>query len=461
MEADRPNVLLLMSDQHSPHTMSCAGHPVVETPHMDRLADEGIRFSNAYCPTPLCAPSRVAHLTGRYGHNTGILDNGGHLPSHEPTLSGRMRDAGYHTGVIGKIHFQQGAEPGTDACDNALSERGFEDVDAHHGKVFAAFGDVDDSYRTYLKEKDVFEAFYEDYAQRSYGHLVGRRETEPRWYAAPSVLSAEDYHDAYIGRVTREWLAEYDREEPFFMWCNWGGPHAPWDAPGEYAERYDPENVDSPIDFSPDTAPDDMPPDAWRACRAHYYGMINVIDDAIGSMLDTLETQEMLENTVVIYTSDHGEMLYDHGLQGKGRMYEQSASVPLIVRWPEHYRSGATSDALVSTLDLVPTLTDLAGGDDLPVCHGRSLAGVLDGTADTHREAVFSEMGPTKMVRVGDWKYIYDPERDSARLFDLAADPEELDDRAGDPAVADRQRDLHDRLLNWMIDTQTRPNSGL
>lgn len=157
-----PNILFLFSDQHSAWGMSCAGAPLLRTPAMDRLAREGVRFSSAYGPTPLCVPARTALLTGRHGCNTGILRNAGRLLSEEPTFPQALQWAGYRTAIIGKVHLAQGAKPGTQVCDERLHEMGFEDVDAQTGKVFAGCGDVDCSYRRHLKGKNVFDAFRED-----------------------------------------------------------------------------------------------------------------------------------------------------------------------------------------------------------------------------------------------------------------------------------------------------------
>jgi arylsulfatase A-like enzyme len=296
-----------------------------------------------------------------------------------------------------------------------------------------------------------------------------------------STLDEEDYHDAYIGRLTRDWLAGYEGDEPFFCWCNWGGPHMPWDAPGRYAQMYPLDSIDPPLVDPLTNAPADirrkqeavlagmppdvwelrqasqpMPDDAWRACRSHYYGMINVVDDGIGAMLDVLEARGLLENTIVIYASDHGEMLLDRNLYGKQLMYEQSARVPLIVRWPECFGQGVKSEALVSSLDLIATLLDVAGAE-MPVVHGQSLAPLLEGSTQSHSEALFCEWGPEKMVREGPWKYVYHPEREIQQLFNLHDDPQELENLAGTQEALERR--LRERLLDWLISTETKPNS--
>jgi arylsulfatase len=212
--------------------------------------------------------------------------------------------------VTGKIHFCQRGKPGTEACDEHLHEMGFDDVMSHGGKVFTILAEETDSYKAYLQKMGVADAFYEDYKARQFGDRL-------HWFAAPSALSEEDFHDAYIGQITADWIGDYDGDKPFFCWCNWGGPHSPWDAPGRYAEMYDPAEVDSPLEDPLENAPEDlierqqktmggMPEEAWRDCRSHYYGMINVVDDGIGKMLDALQQTGNLENTIVVYASDHG-----------------------------------------------------------------------------------------------------------------------------------------------------------
>lgn len=455
-----PNILFLYSDQHRADAMSCAGHPLVRTPHLDRLAQEGVRFDNAYCSTPLCAPQRVSMLTGRWAHNTGILSNRGQLGNDEPTFAQALRAAGYYTSFIGKLHLAQPALAGLPECERWLDAAGFDYHDAQHGKVFAALHPIDDSYRCYLRAKGLLERFHEDYEARHRG---------PRspWYAQPSVLPEEDFHDQYISRVTNQWLADYDGDKPFFCWCNWGGPHAPWDAPGKYAEMYQPANMDAPYDDPMTAAPAALrqarqrrarrtPKDAWRACKAQYYGLISLVDDGVGLMLATLAERGLLENTLIVYASDHGEMLFDHGLSGKSVMYEQATRVPLIVRWPAKFPAGQTVAAPRSALDLVPTFLELAGADPLPVCHGTSLTATPVGDGAD----VFCEMGAVKMVRRRQWKYVYQPIREEAQLFDLRQDRRELINLAGTPGCAEIEAKLRQRLLQWLVETEERPASN-
>lgn len=402
-------------------------------------------------------------LTGRHAHSTGILKNSGVLPPNEPTFAQRLRDAGYATCFTGKLHLAQNAAVGSEDCDRRLRQMGFDDPLPVVGKAWGLVGESDCIYRKFLKEHGVFDQVARDYLDRILAHSGH--------YAKPFAAAEEYFQDIFISRLTTDWLASYEGGQPFFLWCNWGGPHTPWDAPGRYAEMYDPAAIGPPLDDPMERAPNALRQRSkgtsanvseadWRACKALYYGNVNVIDDGIAAILQTLEQRGMLENTLVIYFSDHGEMLFDHGMLQKTLMYEASAGIPLLVRWPARFRQGVVSDAPTGALDLVPLMLELAGADPLPVGHGVSPLPVLTGTAATHRSAVFSEMAETKMVRQDNWKFVYNPNWEIQQLFDLAADPNEVNNLAGLPEHAATEARLREALLEWLINTEARPNSG-
>ncbi|TVQ19485.1 MAG: DUF1501 domain-containing protein [Spirochaetaceae bacterium] len=479
MTEKRPNVLFMYSDQHSARFMSCSGNTAISTPHMDRLAREGVQLTEAYTPMPLCIPARAALLTGRYGHSTGIMHNSNtRLCREEPTFPQALEAAGYHTVHIGKTHLAQGIHPGAPGFEERLAEMGFAESYGHAGKVFCGVPgpdepDRDCEYRTYLKAKGVFQKFHEDY--------VKRHTQLPHYYNAPSVLDEEDFHDMFIGTRTARWIDEYDGDKPFFVWCNWGGPHAPWDAPGRYATMYDPDDVDDPIADDGANLPAsirkrmaktmrEMPAEELKKCKANYYGMINVCDDGIGRMLAALEKKGILDDTLVIYASDHGEMMYNHGLHGKSVFFDDSVKVPCLVRYPRRFAQGLKSAALANTIDLVPTILEIAGAEPLVPMNGTSMVPLLTGVADTYQEATFSEHGAGrggsefqvagdawKMVREGDWKYAYSPGWDRQILFNVKEDPDELDNLSGDPSHADVEARLHGRILDFMFATEYGP----
>lgn len=472
MKTNTPkNLLFLFSDQHRADAMGCAGHAQVKTPNLDRLANEGVRFANAYCATPLCFPSRISLATGRFPHNTGHnTNNEGYLYPDTPMLSHALHDAGYRTALLGKLHLAQCAHAGSPACDEWCRAAGWDDAMPIHGKAWSCVYEEEhyDDYLRWLATTGKLKAFQQDYRERCFGWMFPEIAPKPPGYAAPSVLSPDEHQDGFITRKACEWLQQVGDAQPWFCWVNWGGPHDPWDAPGSFGSMYDPANMSPPIADELENAPaklrkhaekytGGMPPDAWRAIVAQYYGSVSFIDDGIGKILDTLENRGLLENTIVVYASDHGEMMFDHNMLTKWVMYEASSKVPLIVRLPDG--KNHTVDTPVSLLDLVPTLLELAGVDRqcLPVLHGRSLLSALHGEPQNGERPVFCEMDHTKMIRQGSWKYSTDPDFDVDQLFNLDQDPDELVNLAARPEHRPRVNAFRKDILDWMINTQNVP----
>ena len=432
--AKRPNIVILESDQHAPDVMSCAGHRVIKTPHMDALAREGVMFTQAICPSPVCQPSRVALMTGRYPHQNGVYSNRckPETPITEQwTFPRELRKAGYFTGFIGKTHLaQKAAKLDYDAPEfiGEMKRYGLDSVLSSLGKVSAGMGAKRDCpYTRHLKKKGLYEAFCADMRGRQ-GKKTKGGEKRPRWYSEPSPLSGDDFHDAWIGARAADWVRDYKEEKPFMLWVNWGGPHAPWDAPKPYHSMYDPRNVSLPYADPREGYPIgtyskpsvEWSEDATRKVRANYYGLINVVDDAIGRIVEMLRQRGMLDNTIVIYCSDHGEMLGNHGRYAKGVMYRDSVGVPLIVSSPKRFVRNKKIDAPANTLDLIPTILEAAG---LPVSkgvEGKSLIPILTGKTTQHTEAVFSEIRAGKqhhmMVRTERYKYVCCPDWERAKL---------------------------------------------
>lgn len=471
----KPNVLFLFSDQHRADAMGCAGHAHVKTPNLDRLAREGVRFSNTYCATPLCFPSRISLATGRFPHNTGHnTNNEGYLYPDTPMLSHALHDAGYRTALLGKLSLGQCADAGSPACDEWCRAAGWDDAMPIHGKSWSCVYEEDhyDDYLRWLATTGKLKAFQQDYRERSFGWMFPEITPKPPGYAAPSPLEPDEHQDGFITRKACEWLQQVGDAQPWFCWVNWGGPHDPWDAPGKFGSMYDPAEMPPPIADDLENAPQKlhqhayrhglwksglMAPDAWRAIMAQYYGSISFIDDGIGKILAVLENRGLLENTIVVYASDHGEMMFDHNMLTKWVMYEASSKVPLIVRLPGG--KNHTIDTPVSLLDLVPTLLDLAGVDrkSMPVLHGQSLLPALHGEPQDGERPVFCEMDHTKMIRQGPWKYSTDPDFEVDQLFNLDEDPDEQINLAAQPEHRPRVNAFRKAILDWMINTQNVP----
>jgi choline-sulfatase len=425
---DRPNVLLVLSDEHRPDALGVAGHDHVETPTLDRLAATGTRFSNAYCPSPLCAPCRASFTTGRYVHEVGAWDNAASYDGSAPSWGERFADAGVPVTTVGKLDFRPGVE--------AFEEQ------------------IEPSYRA---EPDVNGLHREPPIVRESAReriLAAGPTEEPGWH---------ERQDARCTEAALSWLREHaDDEEPWVLSLNYILPHFPLTARREYYERYPEAEMDLPADYP---AGDDhpileelrdhfdgraVPESVLRRTRAAYYALCTELDDNLARVLDALEETGQREDTLVVYTADHGEPLGDHECWWKCSMYEQSVGVPMVASGPD-VEAGRVIDQPVSLLDLVPTFADVLGLEPDPAWRGESLADLLAGGDPDPERAVFSEYhahGTSRgafMLRQGRYKYVHYPDN-PAQLFDLDADPEELDNLADDPDYADVRARLEAEL---------------
>jgi choline-sulfatase len=428
---ERPNVLLVTSDEHRPDAMGVAGHDIVETPTLDRLAAEGTRFTDAYCPSPLCAPCRAAFATGRYVHEVGAWDNAASYDGTPAAWGERLAERGVHTASVGKLDFRPGVE-------------GFAEQVA---PSYREDPDVNGLYRD--------PPIVRDGARERI--LAAGPTGEPGWH---------ERQDERCTEAAVDWLADHaDDEEPWVLSLNYILPHFPLTAVREYYERYPEAEMDLPVDHP---AADDHPiveeirdhfdgrdvdEDVLRRTRAAYYALCSQLDDNLGRVLDALDALGLAEETLVVYTSDHGEPLGDHECWWKCCMYEQSVGVPMLARGPG-VPAGREVETPVSLLDLVPTVADAVGVEPAPAWRGDSLAGALwgEGGLDDGR-AVFSEYhahGVSRgmfMIRQGQYKYVHYPEN-PPQLFDVDADPTEMKNLADDPAFADVRERLHEELLS-------------
>ena len=441
MAADsKPNILIIMSDEHNPRMSSPYGHPAVQSPAMQRLADGGAVFENAYCNFPLCVPSRASFMTGRYASSVGVWDNTSELPTGEPTWPHRLNALGYETTMAGRMHFIG--------------------PDVHHGFARKLVGD----------------------------HQVGRWEPLIAWAPDPKrggdqlsprvpfIKAAgpgdSDYqrYDESVTVAATEYLSEPERRErPWALAVGYLMPHLPFTVREPYFSRYFPEHADLPeipaghLDrlhpFNQrlrrfmgllDGVPDD---DVARA-RAAYYGMVDFCDANVGRVVEALDENGLTDNTFTVYLSDHGEMAGEHGMWNKSCFFDDSTRVPIIVSWPGRVAPGRRIGQVTSIIDLVRTVLDIAG-DDADDLDGTSLAGVLDGSdteSDGQAIAEFTAHGndiPGRMIRRG--RYKLNAYLDEAfELYDLESDPGEFEDLAGDPAYADVVAELSQAALrDW------------
>lgn len=442
-QTPRPNVLVIMSDQHRFDYLSCVGADFLHTPNIDRIAAQGVRFGQCTTNCPVCAPARIGLATGLQPYHLGSLDNHSFLPRSIPTHYQRFRDHGYRVGCVGKLDL---AKP--DGYNGRYGDRpcvygwGFTHPEECEGKMHAGSSPTPlGPYGHYLKERGLLQAFYEDYRERrAKGWVIGASHD--------SVLPAEAFEDAYIGRRAAEWIRNVPDDFPWYYFVSFVGPHDPFDPPTEYADRYRDANVPDPIADDMGDKPEGVKRQRARrwspvldaslgeiaVTRRQYCASISVIDDQIGQILDALQERGMAENTYVVYTSDHGEMLGDHGLYAKSVSYEPALRVPLLVAGPG-IDGGRVSSALIELSDVNPTVCELAGLPPQENINARSFAPLLRGERKAHRTETISTIRQFQCIRTDRFKYVNNY-HDMPELYDLQEDPQELHNIASrEPAL--------------------------
>ena len=441
----KPNFLVIMTDQHDPMRSATYGHPRIKTPTMDRLAAEGVTFRNAYCNTPLCAPGRFSFMTGRYVHHLGVWDNATPQPSDAVTWAHRLRAEGYDAVLSGKMHFL-----GPDKLHGFRTQLAFDLHGSQRHPIFA-WNEGDGPTRPPKPWQHPTETG------------VGRtRSTDADDQAEAAALE-------YLKDPAR-------RDQPWALCVGFIAPHDPWIVPEPYFSMYYPDvempNLpDGHLENLPDAArilrerhrmAGPFTDEQIRKTRAAYCGMVTRVDEQIGRLLESLDAHGLADNTVVIHTSDHGEMLGEHGLWRKSNFYDQSARVPLQIRLPNGAHAGRWVEENVSLVDVCATIVNLAG---LPTAEdpdarldGTSLPAALD-SESSWRDEIFSEYlahgndRPRAMVRRGKWKlcYGYVPDgQPQLELYDLDLDPGEFTNLANQAEYRQVQTELIDRVLaHW------------
>lgn len=450
MRKDRPNILLIMSDQHGPMFSHTYGHPLVRTPNMDRLAQQGATFDAAYCNAPLCIPSRLSFMTGKYVSQCKGWDNATPLPSDSLTWPYLLRSAGYEAILSGKMHFI-----GPDSLHGFTEQLAY---DPHGG----AGNDPETAKALHLSPG----GRHAIYPWRD-GLPTKSSPWEGIFEAAPGRAPMIEADDA-IEAAALEYLRDPSRKDrPFALCVGFVAPHDPFIVPEPYFSMYYPDNTDLPN--NPPGHLDNLPPaaqrqirnlgfhgytdDQIRKARAVYYGLVTYLDDKIGRLLDTLEAQGLVDNTLVIYASDHGDSLGEHGLWRKMNFYEQAVRIPLQMSWPGVIPGGLRIPSVVSLVDLTATILDVAGvlPGDLPVdLEGQSLMPLARGETVEWKDEAFAEHfahGTDRaraMVRRGNWKLCYSHgEPVELELYNLDEDPGEFTNLADES----RYREIQDNLL--------------
>ncbi len=466
----QPNILLLMADQHRADILGCAGDPVARTPNLDRLAADGLRFEDVHCQGPLCMPARASFLTERYVRDHGVYENAWDTPVEMPTFLHSLRDAGYHTACIGKMHLwvHGGRAPGgqrtRDARDRSeqMVAYGFDEPIETVGKLASV--NINTEYSDHLAAKGLLETYRTFVRRRNYA-AQGQEERLPNSATGSIPLPPEDYIDAWHGDRVVRWLNEREGEQPWFLWVGFPGPHDPWDAPIEYVNLY--RNVSMPMPRSlqrpqvPESGPfrdflefflwthsssATLTDDRIEEIRRYYYADITVIDEAVGKIRQALERNGLLNNTWIIYTSDHGEMMGEHRMIMKMVFYDQATRVPLIIRSPEGDRA-RTVPGLLEHLDVPATIRTIAGAGGHETFAGEDLLGR---GASASRPVVFSENYGFAMVRTPTHKLVFHEDTlEPVQLFALDEDPTEDVNLVRDGSARD--------VLEELLETRVRP----
>ena len=447
---ERPNILLLMGDQHRGDCIGADGNKAIHTPNLDRIAGEGVIFRCAYSTTPTCTPARAALLTGLSPWRHGLLGYGRVGEKYPIEMPRALRDAGYYTMGIGKMHWHPQRNP-----------HGFHRVLLDEsGRVESS--DFTSDYRLWFKSEA------SDLNPDATG--IGWNDYPAKPYALPERL----HPTRWTSDVAVNFLKNYDQSGPFFLKVSFARPHSPYDPPkrwmdkyadadlpkavvGKWAQRYAQRN--SPKD---DIWHGDLGADQVRSSRQGYYGSVSFVDEQIGRILEMLEQRRWLDQTLIIYTSDHGDMTGDHNLWRKSYPYQQSARIPMLMQWPSGLASaqrGQVSMAPVELRDILPTFLEAASVPGAENMDGRSLLPLVRGkTADWRKYidlehgACYSPENHWNALTDGRQKYIFFTRSGEEQFFDLDKDPGEVYNLSSDPVYQNQVREWRGRLVNYLAE---------
>ncbi len=459
----QPSFVFINTDQQRWDTLGCYGSDVARTPNLDQLAAEGVRFTRCYTTNPVCMPARASWFTGQYPSHHGVWQNGVPLSQRADLIQHRLKDAGYHTGLIGKIHL-----------DNVWLRHephpsyGFDVLHECEGDPYCR-----DEYFLWLEAQGKYDGYMAQF--KAEGHCRGYTRDLP-----------EHLHmNTWIVDHTGDYLAARAADrQPFFLSVGFFDPHHPFDPCEPYAGMFKPADMPMPIYHESEAegmlpharakrekeAGHNRDPEAIRGTIAAYHATISHVDHCVGRIMALLRQHDLEQNTVVVFTSDHGELLGDHGLLHKGAFfYDCSIRVPLIWRFPKRFGIRGVDDGLTSHVDFAATVATLAGIHG-PACQqGQPLFDRdLKCRPIPAPEAVVTEwrerrLGSTepfqaiKALTTRDWKYVYHHDQSFGELYDLHNDPHELCNLWASPAHMERRKHLHEQLLAWLVEHEPCP----
>ena len=463
MTDERPNIIFIITDQQRFDTIQALGFDYMDTPNLDRLVNEGVTFTNCHISAPSCAPSRASLFTGLYPHTTGILRN---ADAWNHSWIELLAQSGYRCINVGKMHSYPYHTPlgfheryVVENKDRYLEERYYFD---EWDKALRARGLVKEQRESYRKRAD-------------YNDCLGAFDWE---------LPADMQSDYFVGDMAVHWIKTKPKtDEPLFLEIGFPGPHPPYDPTREEAEKY--LAKDLPLMDVSDDELENQPP-VFKELRVHntevdhdsvvhklnptqaerhrqrayYLANVTMIDTKIGEILSALEEKGYLENSVVIFTSDHGDCLTDHGHSQKWTMYDTITRMPMIVWSPGRFEANRRDDGLCQQMDIGPAILELAGVEPPRTMEAKSLLPAIKGEDWTPRDYVYAEHGRDgilqatefmTMVRSRDWKLVHFIDEPHGQLFNLIDDPEEVHNLWDDPAAAAHKQRLLDELREWRI----------
>ncbi len=461
---NRPNIVFIMSDDHAAHAISAYGSKVNETPHIDRIANEGVRLDNCFCTNSICAPSRAVILTGAHSHVNGVLTLGDDIDGRQETFPKLLQAEGYQTSIFGKWHLGHGGD---------ADPTGFDQWAVLPG-----------------------QGLYHD----------------PAFYVMGERVQLEGYATDLITDYALDWLRNRDRDRPFMTMVHHKAPHRPWEPDEKHAKMYEDVEIPLPPTFDDDYSnrsnaaknaemriesnlydldlklpvPEGLSPaeeKRWKYQRymQDYLACIASVDDNVGRVLDYLEEEGIADNTIVIYTSDQGFFLGDHGWYDKRFMYEESLRMPFLMRYPKEIEAGSVVEEMVTNLDFAPLFLDYAGMEATDRMQGRSFRGIVageDAPADWPDAMYYRywmhlshhHVPAHYGIRTMDYKLIHyygealatsdsidEPTEPEWELFDLNADPQEVRSVFGEPEYAEIQQELIARMYRMQAEAGDRP----
>ncbi len=443
----RPNILFILTDQQRYDTIGANGNSQIFTPNLDRLSAEGVVFERAYTSSPECVPARGVMMTGQMPHRTGCYSNGYRLPPESVTFQRLLRQAGYVTQSIGKMHFVPARE-GFGMEHLTLSEEIPESVQ-------------EDEFLTDLQEAG-FDWAEEPHGMRSHMYYI------PQVSQLPDSL----HTTTWTGDRTVDFIRDRsaDEDKPWLCWTGFIKPHPPFDPTVPFNTLYDPIEMPLPVRGADDESSRnwyqkiqnlgkwmDQGPDVHlqQAQKAHYWALVSMVDVQVGRILAELEATGQRDNTLIIFSSDHGEFLGDHGCYGKRSWHEGPGRIPMIVNWPQaNLPAGQRRSHLVSHEDILPTILEAAGVDKPANCNGLSLLELArqDDPA-SGREVLFGQLGEKEqglyLAMDDQWKYIYCAMDNTEQHWHYAADPSESTNHAADPSKAEVKARLKAALMDY------------